>query len=57
MSKIADLLAELSRNDDRQPCYNGVKVEETEIGIKEYLINYTMMLLLSCFPLLLIRIC
>lgn len=37
MSKIADLLAELSRNDDRQPCYNGVKVEETEIAYQRIL--------------------
>lgn len=37
MSKIADLLAELSRNDDRQPCYNGVKVEETEIAYQRML--------------------
>lgn len=37
MSKIADLLAELSRNDDRQPCYNGVRLEETEIAYQRIL--------------------
>lgn len=37
MSKIADLFTELSRNDDRQPCYNGVKVEETEIAYQRIL--------------------
>lgn len=37
MSKIADLLAELSRNDDRRPCYNGVKMEETEVAYQRIL--------------------
>ena len=37
MSKIADLLAELSRNEDRQPCYNGVSLEETEIAYQRIL--------------------
>lgn len=31
MSKFTDLLAELSRNDDCQPCYNGVDIIETEV--------------------------
>lgn len=37
MSKIADLFAELSRNDDRQPCYNGVSMAETEIAYQRIL--------------------
>lgn len=31
MSKFTDLLAELSRNDDCQPCYNGIDIRETEV--------------------------
>ena len=37
MSKIAALLAELSRNDDRQPYYNGVGIEESEIAYQRVL--------------------
>lgn len=37
MSKIADLLDELSRNDVKQPCYNGVRKEETEIAYQRIL--------------------
>ena len=37
MSKIAALLTELSRNDDKQPCYNGVGIEESEIAYQRVL--------------------
>ena len=37
MSKIADLFTELSRNDDRQPSYNGIMIEETEIAYQRVL--------------------
>jgi len=37
MSKIAALLTELSRNDDKQPCYNGVRIEESEIAYQRVL--------------------
>ena len=37
MSKIADLFTELSRNDDRQPSYNGITIEETEIAYQRVL--------------------
>ena len=37
MSKIAALLTELSRNDDQQPCYNGVEMEESEIAYQRVL--------------------
>ena len=37
MSKIADLLAELSRNDDHIPYYNGVEIKETEIAYQRKL--------------------
>ena len=50
MSKIAALLAELSRNDDRQSCYNGVEIEESEIayqGVLEKLYNDAIDELLS----------
>jgi hypothetical protein len=37
MSKIAALLTELSRNDDQQPCYNGIGIEESEIAYQRVL--------------------
>lgn len=37
MSKIAALLTELSRNDDKQPCYNGIGIEESEIAYQRVL--------------------
>ncbi len=37
MSNITNLLAELSRNDDCQPCYNGVNVDETDIAYQRIL--------------------
>ena len=37
MSKIAELLKELTRNDDNQPYYNGVEVRESEIAYQRVL--------------------